>query len=70
MLFDMVIGADIPPLWRANCIVRGHRHPIYILKDNWLFRFPLARRYMTTVPSQEIPATCRFQSDRINKFRK
>lgn len=54
MLFDMLIGTDIPPLQRDHCIVRGHRHPIYLLADNRLFWEPVARQIPRAVPTREL----------------
>lgn len=54
MLFDMLIGKELPSEWRPNCVVRGHRHPIYLLAENCLFQIPVARKLRATVPSQEL----------------
>lgn len=54
MLFDMLLGTDIPPFQRDHCIVRGHHHPIYLLEDNSLFWLPVARQFTKAVPTSAL----------------
>jgi hypothetical protein len=54
MLFDMLLGTDIPPLQRDHCIVRGHRHPLYLLADNRLATETVARQYRRAVPTRAL----------------
>jgi hypothetical protein len=51
MIFDFVIGTEIPQMFKDHCIVRGHRHPIYLLKDNRLFREPALFRLTRAKPT-------------------
>ncbi len=52
MIFDMLVGPNIPQIPRDHCLARGHRHPIYLLEDNRLVIETRARLLRTAVPSE------------------
>jgi hypothetical protein len=54
MLFDMLLGPNIPQIPRDHCIVNGARHPIYLLDDNRLFAAPVLHHLPTSVPSEAL----------------